>query len=255
MNKKADEAFEKKRREALEKYAQKTGNTEFQLAEKPAPAVAVHHKEFVPANKPQPVENTASNAVTSNIGQEQNSVVSSGAAEQEWDHRSELDKWKEEQEKKEEEFRQRISEEQRRKAETIKKMQDDEYEEKKRQAALHEQQKLGQQSEQKEQIPPVPLNCCAGCRQEFKGILDIFIVKDQKYCKECSIKALSDKPNAPKCGYCALPLSTSIIKAAGKRFHPECFNCCKCGLAIRGGFRQEGKNTFVCVGCTSGFGK
>eukprot|EP01101_Sappina_pedata_P004158 TRINITY_DN171_c0_g1_i5.p1 TRINITY_DN171_c0_g1~~TRINITY_DN171_c0_g1_i5.p1 ORF type:complete len:262 (+),score=119.60 TRINITY_DN171_c0_g1_i5:117-902(+) len=251
MNKKADEAFEKKRREALEKYAQKTGNTDFQLAEKPEQKkVVAGHKEFVPKTTAEP------QASTSSAGHEQQSVVSAPADHQPGEHGDELKKWKEEQDKKEEEFKQRLSEEQRKKAELLKRREEEEYEEKRKQAAAHEAEQRAKKTSPEPVVPEIPANCCVGCRREFQGILDIFIVKEKKYCKECSIKALTDKPGAPKCGHCSLPLSASIVKAAGKKFHPECFVCCKCGQPIRGGFRAESKTTFVCVSCTSSpFGK
>jgi len=87
-------------------------------------------------------------------------------------------------------------------------------------------------------------NQCTSCRKPLSDILDIFFVNDKKYCKVCSSRALNDKPGA-KCGHCKLGLESTFIKAAGRKYHPECFVCSDCAQPIRGGFRPKGQG-FVC---------
>jgi len=132
MNKKSEQAFEAKRREALAKYSAQTGK-QFELAEKEEPK----KKSFVvstPTPTPTPTASTSS-PTTSNWREEHERKLREEKREEEEEAKrkekvmSELGKdahdnlsdWKTKQEQEEKEFKRRREEEERKKQEGIEK--------------------------------------------------------------------------------------------------------------------------------------
>nr|CAI5847514.1 unnamed protein product [Callosobruchus analis] len=61
------------------------------------------------------------------------------------------------------------------------------------------------------------------CRRPLQD-LGFVEEKGQLYCEYCFEKYL-----APTCAKCSTKIKTDCLKAIGKNFHPECFNCVYCG--------------------------
>jgi len=166
------------------------------------------------------------------------------------DAHDDLSKWKQEQEVKEREFKKKLEEEEQRKKDEIDRMKAQalrDHQQREDEFRREQAQKLASQPTPQQLAP----NQCTSCRKPLSDILDIFFVNDKKYCKVCSSRALNDKPGA-KCGHCKLGLESTFIKAAGRKYHPECFVCCDCGQPIRSGFRPKGQG-FVCGSCGGAF--
>jgi hypothetical protein len=260
MNRKSEEAFEKKRREALEKYAQKTGKTDFQLAEKEKPVKstppALHETTHSATSIPQHSNPNWKEEHERRAREEREREIEeqkrrdAALKELSKDSVDDLAKWKEEQERKEKEFRQKLAEEDRRKNEEIERM--------KREVLLKRQQEEEEHRKQQAAKQPPPqaapqsTNWCENCKREFSGILDVYVVNGKKYCNACRTVAHTSDPKQPKCAHCNLPLELTWLKAAGRKYHPECLKCSQCGGDLSKGFRQTGK-TFTCTNC-SGFG-
>lgn len=261
LNKKSEEAFEKARRDALQKY-QKTGGKagEFHLAEKEkekpkahtqthTQAAAVFDRSETPAWKEEHERREREEKLRE---AEENKKKQAAVASLSEDAHDDLSKWKQEQEIKEREFKKKLEDEERRKKEEIDRM---------KAQALREHQQREEEARREQALrmaaQPTPQqispNQCTSCHKQLSDILDIFFVNDKKYCKACSTRALSDKPGGgPKCGHCKLSLESTFIKAAGRKYHTECFVCCECAQPIRGGFRPKGTG-FVCGGCGGAF--
>jgi len=160
-----------------------------------------------------------------------------------------LSDWKTKQEQEEKEFQRKREEEERKKQETIEKMKQEKLEEHRKK----EEEFRKQQANKSTPSPSDPANICTKCKKNFADVTDIYIVKGIKYCRACSQLALSDKPGGPKCAHCGLPLEMTIVKAANRKYHPECLRCSQCGSVLTKGFRQQGRN-FICVDCSGPLG-
>eukprot|EP01103_Thecamoeba_quadrilineata_P002405 TRINITY_DN12367_c0_g1_i1.p1 TRINITY_DN12367_c0_g1~~TRINITY_DN12367_c0_g1_i1.p1 ORF type:complete len:284 (-),score=87.63 TRINITY_DN12367_c0_g1_i1:57-908(-) len=270
MNKKSEEAFEKARREALQKYQKSAGGAakEFHLAEKEkpkekAPVAApvfssiaaqetVHEKPQGNNDWKQDYERRAQEEKLRE--EEESRRRQSALSALTTDSHDDLGKWKAEQDRKEQEFRKKLEEEERRKKEELERM---------KAQALREHQQREEEVKREQaarlaaQPAPAQLssNQCTACHKQLTDILDIFFVNDKKFCQPCSVRALNDKPGGQgKCAHCKFALDSTFIKAAGSKFHPECFICSDCGKQIQGGFRPKGRNTFTCANCGGALG-
>jgi len=256
LAKKSDEAFERTRREALQKYQNKTGRTDFPPPREP------EKKSFKPQPAPVPTEPTAPKA-SSTDGDWKEEYARKQKEERRREEEEEarrkatlaalggeahdnLQKWKEEQELQEQQLKKRLEEEDRKKRELIQGM---------KAASLEEQRKRDEEARANAPPPVIqaPSNICEGCKKEFRGVTDIYIVNEKRYCQACSKHALTERSGGPKCAHCKLPLEMAIATAAGRKYHPECLRCADCGGSISAGFRQRGKD-FVCVSCCGAFG-
>lgn len=103
---------------------------------------------------------------------------------------------------------------------------------------------------------------CSSCHHPFASITDIYVVDDKKYCKACSGKVLREKTGHfdgsfdghGKCAACGNHIDGTCVKASNRKYHPACLTCAKCKTNLVGkGFRPRGKE-LLCTDCSGGFG-
>lgn len=103
---------------------------------------------------------------------------------------------------------------------------------------------------------------CSSCHHPFASIIDIYVVDDKKYCKACSSKVLREKTGHfdgsfdghGKCAACGNHIDGTCVKASNRKYHPGCLTCAKCKTNLVGkGFRPRGKE-LLCTDCSGGFG-
>ncbi|KAJ5072181.1 lim domain family [Anaeramoeba ignava] len=79
----------------------------------------------------------------------------------------------------------------------------------------------------------------------------------QYYCQKCldlindsKTRVVSDfRPKSLTCETCGLPISSGVIEALGKSYHPNCFLCSKCGLKLRASKFYEYYGKPICELC------
>ncbi|RNA00212.1 thyroid receptor-interacting 6 [Brachionus plicatilis] len=69
-------------------------------------------------------------------------------------------------------------------------------------------------------------------------------MENRTFCEECYNKMLE------KCSFCLRPINDRILRATGKPFHPECFNCIVCKKNLDGiPFTVDASNKIHCIEC------
>jgi len=244
LNKKANDAFEKKRREALQQYQAKTGNQTFQLA--------VHtqdqdqdqdHDQQHSTKKPtsQQQQHNAHPATTAPLPKPQTVAIHN-------------DNWQQEQERKHRELQQQ-EEKLRKQAEIEKETEIQRQKQIEMERARCEEFKSIQQTFQETQPKPhsnptsAPSHSpetqedrklCATCKKPFESVIDVYVVNNTNYCKSCSALALREATGHQKigggtgniCAQCHQAIDGRVIKALNRKYHPDCLVCSKCGGKI-----------------------
>lgn len=94
-----------------------------------------------------------------------------------------------------------------------------------------------------DQLFHVECFACQGCSVGLQG--KHFYAMDKKsFCENCYMKLLE------KCTLCARSITDRILRATGKPFHPECFNCISCAHNLDGiPFTVDASNKIHCINC------
>eukprot|EP01097_Dermamoeba_algensis_P003753 TRINITY_DN2564_c0_g1_i1.p1 TRINITY_DN2564_c0_g1~~TRINITY_DN2564_c0_g1_i1.p1 ORF type:complete len:297 (-),score=82.94 TRINITY_DN2564_c0_g1_i1:122-892(-) len=242
-----DKAFERKRKEALDKYKQEHGGANFELS---GPV----HKQ---------VENKRESSGGTNwkaeqfLREQQERERAEAEAKQKAQSletaqpSEDLRSWKEKQEQEEREFKKRLQEEERRKQQEIERLKQAAREEQeKRESELRKEEELKraeikhiQEVQHEQQLKQLNPQFCFTCGVDITDPTKVYVHKNNKYCHKCSLAA-----QAPKCAACGEPLGATVTKANNKRYHPDCLRCSKCGGTLDKGFRVN-NNKFICAAC------
>ncbi|CAF0914906.1 unnamed protein product [Brachionus calyciflorus] len=89
------------------------------------------------------------------------------------------------------------------------------------------------------------INCfvCHGCGYSLQD-QHFYSMENKTFCEECYNRLLE------KCSFCLRPITERILRATGKPFHPECFNCIVCKKNLDGiPFTVDASNKIHCIEC------
>ena len=84
---------------------------------------------------------------------------------------------------------------------------------------------------------------CHGCNISLQG-QHFYAMEKKSFCESCYMKLLE------KCTLCSRAITDRILRATGKPFHPECFNCTVCTKNLDGiPFTVDASNKIHCIDC------
>ena len=82
---------------------------------------------------------------------------------------------------------------------------------------------------------------CGLCSKLFSPADEIFMGADnQILCQDCKTSNPDKVKTAEVCVYCKRPIHTAAMVALDRKWHPECFVCTDCSVALTGFFRDSG---------------